>query len=222
MNYKIYLLEDEENLNTILKSYLEKEGWEVKSFLKGFDAEKYIEDKPDLWILDIMLPDTDGFDFIKKIKNFDNTTPVIFISARDTQIDRVVGLDMGSDDYLSKPFMPRELIIRAKNLLNRVYGHSLVDKIIDLGNIKIDPLKRIIIDSGVEIELTSKEFDMVYYLSKNAGNAFSREKLLDEIWGKDYFGSDRVVDDLIRRLRKKVINLNIESIYGYGYRVSKS
>ncbi|MDN5341276.1 MULTISPECIES: response regulator transcription factor [Oceanotoga] len=222
MNYKIYLLEDEENLNTILKSYLEKEGWEVKSFLKGFDAEKYIEDKPDLWILDIMLPDTDGFEFIKKIKNFDNTTPVIFISARDTQIDRVVGLDMGSDDYLSKPFMPRELIIRAKNLLNRVYGHSLVDKIIDLGNIKIDPLKRIIIDSGVEIELTSKEFDMVYYLSKNAGNAFSREKLLDEIWGKDYFGSDRVVDDLIRRLRKKVINLNIESIYGYGYRVSKS
>ena len=222
MNYKIYLLEDEENLNTILKSYLEKEGWEVKSFLKGFDAEKYIEDKPDLWILDIMLPDTDGFEFIKKIKNFDNTTPVIFISARDTQIDRVVGLDMGSDDYLSKPFMPRELIIRAKNLLNRVYGHSLVDKIIDLGNIKIDPLKRIILDSGVEIELTSKEFDMVYYLSKNAGNAFSREKLLDEIWGKDYFGSDRVVDDLIRRLRKKVINLNIESIYGYGYRVSKS
>ncbi|UYO99535.1 response regulator transcription factor [Oceanotoga sp. DSM 15011] len=222
MNYKIYLLEDEENLNTILKSYLEKEGWEIKSFLKGFDAEKYIEDKPDLWILDIMLPDTDGFEFIKKIKNFDNTTPVIFISARDTQIDRVVGLDMGSDDYLSKPFMPRELIIRAKNLLNRVYGHSLVDKIIDLGNIKIDPLKRIIIDSGVEIELTSKEFDMVYYLSKNAGNAFSREKLLDEIWGKDYFGSDRVVDDLIRRLRKKVINLNIESIYGYGYRVSKS
>ena len=120
MSYKIYLVEDDENLNLVLSSYLKKEGWNVKSFLNGEDAENTITTPPDLWILDIMLPDIDGYQLIKEIKSTTPDIPVIFISARDADIDRVVGLELGSDDYLAKPFLPRELVIRVKNLLDRL------------------------------------------------------------------------------------------------------
>lgn len=221
MDIKVYLVEDEEDLNKVLTSYLKKENWIVKSFLNGKSAESVIDEQPDLWILDIMLPDIDGYELIKEIKEKTPNVPVIFISARDAQIDRVVGLDMGSDDYLAKPFLPRELIIRAKRILQRLGGYDEKNEIIEISDYKIDFLKRKIINNGKEIDLTSKEFDMVAFFSKNANNAFSREKLLEKIWGYDYYGSERVVDDLIRRLRKKMPDLNIETIYGYGYRMLK-
>ncbi|KYH35461.1 transcriptional regulatory protein CssR [Clostridium tepidiprofundi DSM 19306] len=220
--YNIYLVEDEENLNNILKSYLEKEGWNVKSFLNGVDAQKNIKNRPDLWILDIMLPDIDGYQLIKEIKNDCENIPVIFISARDEDLDRVIGLEMGSDDYLSKPFLPRELVIRTKKLLNRVYKNS--NKIPDnslksFGVYKIDEEKRMVKLYDNIIDLTSKEFDLLVLFINNQGKAFSRENILDSIWGEDYFGNDRVVDDLVRRLRKKMPKLNIETIYGFGYRM---
>src|SRR6056297_986758 len=121
MSIKIYLVEDEENLNRLLTSYLEKEGWDVKSFLTGIEAQKVIKDNPQLWILDIMLPDIDGYQLIGEIKDYAPQVPVIFISARDADLDRIVGLEKGSDDYLAKPFSPRELVIRTKKLLKRVY-----------------------------------------------------------------------------------------------------
>ena len=220
MSFKIYLVEDDKNLNLILTSYLEKEGWQVSSFLTGEDAKAAINTPPDLWILDIMLPDIDGYHLLQEIKlNYPNI-PVIFISARDADIDRVLGLELGSDDYLPKPFLPRELVIRTRNLLERIYGSNT--QIQNIPPYIIDEKSRSVKFEDQLMDLTSKEFDLLIYFSKNQGLALSREQILKSIWGSDYFGTDRVVDDLVRRLSKKMPKLNIETIYGYGYRMIKS
>ena len=220
MSFKIYLVEDDNNLNLVLTSYLEKEGWSVSSYLTGEEAKKAISNPPDLWILDIMLPDINGYQLIQEIKLVSPDIPVIFISARDQDIDRVVGLELGSDDYLPKPFLPRELVIRTRNLLERVYGTtSQVQTILPY---TIDNGSRTVKLNNELIDLTSKEFDLLIYFVENQGLALSREQILYSIWGDDYFGTDRVVDDLVRRLRKKMPDLNIETIYGFGYRMMKS
>ena len=220
MSFKIYLVEDDKNLNLILTSYLEKEGWQVSSFLTGEDAKAAINTPPDLWILDIMLPDIDGYHLLQEIKlNYPNI-PVIFISARDADIDRVLGLELGSDDYLPKPFLPRELVIRTRNLLERIYGSNT--QIQNIPPYIIDEKSRSVKFEDQLIDLTSKEFDLLIYFTKNQGLALSREQILESIWGSDYFGTNRVVDDLVRRLRKKMPKLNIETIYGFGYRMIKS
>lgn len=219
MTYKIYLVEDDKNLNLVLSSYLKKENWNVISFLNGKDALKNISTPPDLWILDIMLPDIDGYQLIREIKASTPNVPVIFISARDADIDRVIGLELGSDDYLSKPFLPRELVIRARNLLERF--NTNLPKIYVLPPYTINESSRMVELGDKYIDLTSKEYDLLLYFAKNPNIALSREQILDHIWGNDYFGSDRVVDDLVRRLRKKTPDLDIETIYGYGYRVNK-
>ncbi|WP_298841745.1 response regulator transcription factor [Clostridium sp.] len=224
MDYTIYLVEDEENLNSILTSYLQKEGWNVISFLKGKDAQEEIHNTPHLWILDIMLPDIDGYQLIKEIKNNNELTPVIFISARDADLDKIIGLELGSDDYLAKPFLPRELIIRTKKLLERVYkneANNLKENNTMLGYYLVDEDTREVSKGGRVIELTSKEFDMLVFFMDYRSQAFSREQILERVWGEDYFGNDRVVDDLLRRLRKKMPDLNIETIYGYGYRLAR-
>lgn len=216
MSYKIYLVEDDKNLNLVLTTYLEKEGWNITSFLTGTEAQSQIPNPPDLWILDIMLPDIDGYQLIREIKSNTPNVPVIFISARDADIDRVVGLELGSDDYLPKPFLPRELVIRAKNLLDRFKPETYT-----ILPYTINKDSRIVSLNDENIDLTSKEYDLLIYLSSNQGVALSREQILNKIWGNDYFGSDRVVDDLIRRLRKKMPELDLETVYGYGYRVNK-
>jgi len=221
MSYNIYLVEDDKNLNSILTSYLKNEGWVVKSFKKGNTAKTAIEDKPDLWVLDIMLPDIDGFELIDKIKKKDPDIPVIFISARDQDLDRITGLEKGSDDYLAKPFSPRELVIRIKKLFKRIYGDQDHQKVIKYGKYKINLQSRIVTieDDNNYIDLTSREFDLLEYFLNNITHALTREQILNNVWGRDYFGSDRVVDDLIRRLRKKLPELKIETIYGHGYRM---
>lgn len=224
MSYRIYLVEDETNLNQVLTTYLQKEEWVVHSFQTGEAAREAIGDKPDLWILDIMLPDLDGYQLIKEIKAHHKATPVIFISARDRDLDRVIGLELGSDDYLAKPFLPRELIIRTRNLLERIYGKPDVHTASThpLPPYIVDNVTRTISENGKPIDLTSKEFDLISYFASHAGQAFSREQLLEAVWGNDYFGSDRVVDDLIRRIRKKLPHIRIETMYGYGYRLVKA
>ncbi|MCT4542584.1 MAG: response regulator transcription factor [Vallitalea sp.] len=217
MMFKIYLVEDEKNLNDILVFYLKNEGYEVKSFTSGLEAEKCINKDVHLWILDIMLPDLDGYELIKRIKKHNENTPVIFISARDKDLDIITGLQMGSDDYISKPFLPMELVIRTRKLLNRVYKQDNNNVLIN--NIyKVDYNKRLVYKEEKIIDLTSREFDFLCTIIKNKNTAMSREILLNNVWGEDYFGSDRVVDDLVRRVRKKLPNLRIETIYGYGYR----
>ncbi|HEY8891343.1 MAG TPA: response regulator transcription factor [Clostridium sp.] len=220
MSYKIYLVEDEENLNDILKSYLEKEGLQVTTFLNGAAARSNIDNKSDLWVLDIMLPDIDGFQLLKEIKEKDKDVPVIFISARDQDIDRIIGLEMGSDDYLAKPFMPRELVIRVQKLLKRVYNSDKDKDVIIIEGYTVDMSKRLVTFNSIEISMTSGEFDLLILLLSKKGGAVTREQIIGDLWGDNYFGSDRVVDDLVRRLRKKMPELKVETIYGHGYRLS--
>lgn len=213
----IYLVEDDENLNLILTSYLERESFSVKSFLNGLSAKKNIPNAPDLWILDIMLPDIDGYKLIKEIKATTPDVPIIFISARDADIDRVIGLELGCDDYLPKPFLPRELVIRVKNILDRYNKEEKLE--FNISPYTIDRKSRLVSQDEEEIKLTSKEYNLLLYLVENLNIALSREQILEEVWEEDYFGSDRVVDDLVRRLRKKMKDLNIETMYGFGYRM---
>ncbi|OAS87638.1 MULTISPECIES: response regulator transcription factor [Metabacillus] len=220
MNYTIYIVEDEKNLNELLTMYLKNEGWSVTSCLTGTEARSLINQPPHLWILDIMLPDIDGYQLIREIKAATPDVPVIFISARDADIDRVLGLELGSDDYISKPFLPRELVIRVQKLLSRTYSEE-VSTLINLSPYQIDEQVRIAYLNGQEVNLTSKEFDLLQLFLHNQGQAFSREQILTNLWGSDYFGTDRVVDDLVRRLRKKMPDLKLETIYGYGYRMLK-
>ena len=217
--YKICLVEDEESLNNLMKSYIEKEGYEVIQFFKGLPALEYIgKEKVDLWILDIMLGDTiSGYDLIKKIREFDKNVPVIFTSARDQDLDKILGLELGSDDYVTKPYSPKELVLRINNILKRVYASSSKIK---YENYEVDVDKRIVTHDGKEVNLTTLEFDLLYMFLNNKGKSYSRDDILNIIWGENYFGSDRVVDDLVRRLRKKMPKLHINTIYGFGYRLT--
>lgn len=217
--YKICLVEDEISLNNILKSYIEKEGYEVIQFFNGNDAYNYIgKEEVDLWILDIMLGDNiSGYDLIKKIREYNSNTPVIFTSARDQDLDKIIGLELGSDDYITKPFSSKELVLRINNIFKRIYTNS--NKLI-YDKYEIDISKRIVLENNEEINLTTLEFDLLYLFVTNIGKSFSRDEILTQVWGSDYFGSDRVVDDLVRRVRKKMPNLNINTMYGYGYRLT--
>lgn len=216
--YKIVFVEDEEDLNSLIKTYLEHEGYEVTSYLSGTDAIKDIDKNPDLWILDIMLPgDISGYDIIKKIREKNDVVPVIFTSARDEQLDKIIGLELGSDDYITKPYSPKELVLRVNNIIRRVYTKerqkiTYKDYIIDLD-------KRMAFQGDEDLNLTTLEFDLLYMFVTNKEKSFSRDDILNNIWGENYFGTDRVVDDLIRRLRKKMPLLDINTIYGYGYRL---
>jgi len=219
MNRKIYMVEDETSLNILLSKYLEKEGYEVTAFNNGTDAVERIQDQPDLWILDIMLPDIDGYEIIKRIKKHNENTPVIFMSARNEELDRVVGLELGSDDYLSKPFLPRELVIRVNKLMERLSGMTGKETVLEVAGYKIAKGERIIYNGEEKISLTNNEFELLWYFCENINIVLSREQILNKVWGINYFGSDRVVDDTIRRLRKKLPRLTLDTVYGYGYRL---
>lgn len=215
--YKICLVEDEKNLSNLIKTYLEHANYEVLCFYNGEDALNHINDDIHLWILDIMLGgNISGYDIIKKIREKENV-PVIFTSARDQDLDKIIGLELGSDDYLTKPYSPKELVLRVNNIIKRVYSDN--SEQIKYNDYIIDITKRTVTEKSKEILLTTLEFDLLVMFVKNIGKSFSREDVLKHIWGDDYFGSDRVVDDLIRRLRKKMPNIKINTIYGFGYRM---
>lgn len=216
MKKVISIVEDEKDLNEIVKSYLKKEGYEVNSYLTYDEAVKHIHDNVNMWILDIMLDDKSGFDLIEEIRAVDANVPVIFMSARDKEFDRIIGLEKGSDDYITKPFSPKELVLRVNNLMKRVYKEN---EHIQIDGYELDEEQRKIFEGDKEIDLTTKEFDLLMMFIRNKGVAFSREMILENVWEDNYFGSDRVVDDTLRRLRKKLPNLNIHTIYGYGYRL---
>lgn len=214
----ISIVEDEKDLNELVKRYLEKEGYEVRSYLTFDDAyEHTTDDDVHLWILDIMLDDKSGFDLIEEIRMHSPNVPVIFMSARDKEFDRIIGLEKGSDDYITKPFSPKELVLRVNNLIKRTYRND--NSRIQIDGYEIDESQRTVYEGGTELELTTKEFDLLMLFVKNKGTAFLREQILEKVWDVNYFGSDRVVDDTLRRLRKKMPNLSIHTIYGFGYRL---
>ena len=219
--YTICFVEDEVDLSNLIRTYLERSGYEVVSFTKGKDAIDYIGGKADLWILDIMLgDDVNGYDVIKAIREKDANVPVIFTSARDQDLDKILGLELGSDDYITKPYSSKELVLRVNKIIKRVYKDTQ-PQLISYDTYTIDTDKRVVIDNKQkEIKLTTLEFDLLLLFIQNKNKCFSREEILDVVWGKDYFGTDRVVDDLVRRLRKKMPKLNVNAVYGYGYRLS--
>ena len=165
-----------------------------------------------------MLGDTiSGYDIIKKIREEDPDVPVIFTSARDKDLDKIIGLELGSDDYIAKPYSPKELVLRVNNIIRRVYSKE--KQKLTYKDYTIDLEKRMVLHKGESINLTPLEFDLLYMFVTNINKSFSRDDILNNIWGENYFGTDRVVDDLVRRLRKKMSELDINTIYGYGYRL---
>lgn len=221
MNYRIGVVEDDPHIQKIVKAYLEKERYEV---IVAGSAEAGLHiwrtEQIDMWIIDIMLPGMDGFEFCKMIRD-ESEIPIVIISAKDEEIDKVLGLELGSDDYLTKPFSPRELVARIKRLFKRTHAREPVEEqeVIRVGSLLIQVEARRVYWQGKEIEITTKEFDLLQMFGLKPDYAFSREILLERVWGMSYFGSDRAVDDLVKRLRQKLVDLPLETIWGFGYRL---
>lgn len=217
MKYRINIIDDEKNLNDLVKTYLEKEGYIVYSFYTYDEAFLHKDDDVHLWIIDIMLDKNSGFDLLNEIKAVKPDMPIVFMSARDQEFDRIIGLEKGSDEYITKPFHIKEFLLRVHNVLKRVYKDD--PSLIHINGYDIDEEKRIVLLNKNEIDLTTKEYELLLYFIKNKGIAISREQVLTKVWDENYFGSDRVVDDTLRRLRKKMPEINIKTIYGFGYRL---
>ncbi len=200
MQFKINIIDDEKNLNDLVRTYLEKEGYIVYSFYTYDEALMHKNDDVHLWLIDIMLDRSSGFELFNEIKSIRPKMPIIFMSARDQEFDRIIGLEKGSDDYITKPFNIKEVILRINNLIKRSYDDPSKIK---LDGYDIDLEKRRVFNHENEIVLTTKEYDLLVYFITNKGLAISREQVLNKVWDENYYGSDRVVDDTLRRLRKE-------------------
>jgi len=224
-NKMIYIADDEENIRNLIKAYLIKEGYKVQAYNTGDKLlEAFNADRPDMVILDIMMPGSDGYEICREIRK-KSRIPIIFISAKDEEIDRILGLELGSDDYISKPFSPREMVVRVKNIFKRIDEKEEEKQVINCRDLVINVNERSVKINGVELDITNKEYELLYLLCVNKNQAFSREKIIEKIWGYDYVGEARPVDDLIKRLRKKLKTekgtFKIKTIWGYGYKVEE-
>ncbi|MCF6160464.1 MAG: response regulator YycF [Furfurilactobacillus sp.] len=208
---KILVVDDEKPISDIIKFNLEKEGYEVVTAADGEEAIAKVDDEqPDLILLDLMLPKIDGLEVARRVRT-KYTTPIIMVTAKDSEIDKVLGLELGADDYVTKPFSNRELVARVKANLRRqdtVVKNSAAaeneSNSIEVGDLKIDPDAYMVSKRGDDIELTHREFELLYYLAQHIGQVMTREHLLQTVWGYDYFGDVRTVDVTMRRLREKV------------------
>lgn len=219
MAKKILVVEDEYSINDILTITLVNEGYKVESVFNGKTALERIElFKPDLVLLDLMLPDIDGFEICKKISK-DHL--VIMITARDSIFDKVVGLELGADDYIIKPFEIKEVVVRVKALFRSIEKEKQIssEEFVELGGgIEVDLLGERVFKNGEEIQLKRQESALFFFLFKNRNRVFTRAELLDNVWGYDYYGDSRTVDVHIRRIRAKLKMPNfIETVFGTGY-----
>jgi len=226
MNKKIYIVDDEKRIRDLIRAYLEKEGYFVYDFSDAQSALTAFRRHPcDMLVIDIMMPGTDGLELCRELRK-ESDVPIIIVSARDEAIDRLLGLELGSDDYISKPFSPRELVIRIKNIFKRITpsNQQPENKNLTYCDININPSQRLVLINGAEVEFTGKEFSLLYAFVSNPGRAYSREQLISKIWGYDYIGDMRPVDDLVKRLRKKLNTSNskmeIITVWGFGYKSS--
>jgi len=220
----IYVVDDEANIRNLITQYLEKEGYLVESFSSVEEMSRRLENGyPDMLILDIMLPGQSGLEFCRELRE-KSGIPVIFISARRKALDRIMGLEIGGDDYLAKPFSPRELTARVRSVLRRTAAAPDQQQYLLAGNLKLIPGDRLVLINGQEINLSSKEYELLLLLIQHPQRTFNRQELLDRVWGFDYDGTERAVDDLVKRLRRKLkesdSETNIETIWGYGYRLN--
>lgn len=230
MAHKILIVDDEPTLLQTVRAYLEGEGYQVRTALDGEAALREARAfAPDLIVLDVMLPQPDGLEVLRRLRRGDVTQDlrdvyVIMLTARGDEMDRVVGLELGADDYVTKPFSPRELVARVKASLRRVGGsESRADEVFIFQHLRLDPVARLVWRDGQEVELTPIEFDLLHALVSHAGRVLSREQLLEQVWGVDYYGDERVVDVHIGRLRKKIEQDPaqpelINTVWGVGYR----
>lgn len=220
----IFVVDDEKNIRDVLQKYIENEGYKVTLFSDGRNVYDEMQRlKPDLLIIDIMMPYLDGLELCKQIRRVSDL-PIIFVSARDGEFDRILGLELGGDDYLTKPFSPRELMIRIRNIFKRMEKTS-VQSTINVRDITIDQEKRYIEKDGQELKLTTKEYDLFVFLALHKGKPFTRDELLEMIWGYEYAGDGRLIDDLVKRVRKKLemhhSSVELSTIWGYGYRLDE-
>ncbi len=203
---RILVVDDERPIAEILKYNLEKEGYEVVLAYDGEEAlERLEQDHPDLVLLDIMLPKKDGFTVCREIRAQKKAIPIIMLTARETEIDKVLGLELGADDYVTKPFSARELLARVKAILRRSQAPGAdVHKQLHCGDLVVDLDTVQVFNRGRPVELTPKEFSILSVLMKRPGHVYNRQQLLNQVWGYDYFGDERTVDVTIRRLREKL------------------
>ncbi len=225
MGDTILIVDDENHIIDLARMYLEAEGFQVDFALDGKQAlQKILNNPPALIVLDLMLPELDGWEVCRRVRAASDL-PIIMLTARSEDIDRIVGLELGADDYLTKPFNPRELTARVKAILRRVekrdHSSSSSDRIINLGNLTLYPDRRVVTVNGKSIDLRMKEYDLLLTLAENKGIVFSREKLLNVVWGYDFAGETRTVDVHIAHLRHKLKDMNpaIETVWGVGYRI---
>lgn len=208
---KVLVVDDEKPISDIIKFNLTKEGYDVVTAADGQEAlDMYNDENPDLVLLDQMLPEVDGIEVLRQIRS-KSDVPVIMVTAKDSEIDKVLGLEMGADDYVTKPFSNRELVARVKaNLRSRKSVSQTSEETfnstedIHLGDLVIHPQAYMVSKDGVDIELTHREFQLLYYLAQHIGQVMTREHLLQQVWGYDYFGDVRTVDVTVRRLREKI------------------
>ncbi len=218
----IYVVDDEKQITDIVKFNLEKEGYEVVGLKDGFEALEQVNKKPcDLMLLDVMMPGMDGFEVLKTIRK-DYSFPVLMLTAKEEEVDKVLGLELGADDYIVKPYSMRELIARVKANLRRMSSKQNEPEIKVFSDLKIDLNKYEVTKRDEVVNLTMREFELLKYLAENKNQVFSREQLLSEVWGYAYFGDIRTVDVTIRRLREKIEDDCAEPKYiltkrGVGY-----
>ena len=222
-NEKILVVDDDANICELLRLYLTKEGYQVTTANDGEEGlEKFNQLKPDMVLLDVMMPRMDGLEVCRRIRKLGNT-PVMMLTAKGSEYDKVVGLDMGADDYMTKPFGMMELIARVKALLRRTKESGKNDNVntLNIGCLSVIPSKYSVKVSGEKVVLTLKEFDLLCLLLQNKGTVFTRDKLLNKIWGYDFDGESRTVDVHVRTLRQKLGEAGkyIETVRGIGYKI---
>ncbi len=216
---QLLLVEDEESIGSLVRAYLEQSGYRVAWVRSGEEALQSLEVvRPRLVILDIGLPGADGFDVCRSIRSRSDV-PILMLTARDEEADRVAGLEVGADDYVSKPFSPRELAARVKAVLRRTSPMARAELLLEIGDVALDPQAREVRVAGETVELTGKEFDLLAYLLENAGIVVSRDQLLDRVWGMSYAGGTRTVDVHVAQLRRKLGRpASIRTVRGSGYK----
>jgi DNA-binding response OmpR family regulator len=216
----ILVVDDEPNIADLVELYLRREGFRVVQAASGNDALRAVGDhRPRLVVLDVGLPDIDGLEVCRTLRQT-STIPVIFLTARDTEVDRVLGLELGADDYVTKPFSPAELVARVKAVLRRAESAGPTTEVVQVGGVTIDVGRREVRINEVAIPFTTKEFELLRFLGERPGLALTRQQILDGVWGPDWFGDARTVDVHIAQVRKKVETaVRIDTVRGVGYRL---
>jgi two-component system, OmpR family, alkaline phosphatase synthesis response regulator PhoP len=222
MSDHILIVDDEQRIIDLARMYIEQEGFRVESSTDGREAlDKIIADEPALVVLDLMLPGMGGLEVCRRVRA-QSDVPIIMLTALSDDVDKIVGLELGADDYLTKPFNPRELVARVKAILRRSERKATSgNKTIEFGNLVIQPQERVISVDGREVDLRMKEFDLLLTLAENPNIVFTRERLLDVVWGYNFAGETRTVDVHVAHLRQKLegMNANIETVWGVGYKL---